>query len=81
MLYSGADMCLGNKPGPDLAACALFPACVKAGLAGDCCPSSNGKNLGCCDTPASCSRHPNCKAANLTGDCCPALNGAMLGCC
>lgn len=80
-IYSGADLCLGPKPAPDLALCALFPRCAAAGLEGDCCPSPNGKNLGCCDTPASCGRHPRCRAANLTGDCCPAQNGAVLGCC
>jgi hypothetical protein len=80
-IYSGADVCLGAKPGPDLAACERYPRCKAANLQGDCCPSPNGHNLGCCDTPASCSHHPKCAAMNLTGDCCPAQNGATLGCC
>jgi hypothetical protein len=30
--------------------CAVHPACAAAGLAGDCCPTSDGVTLGCCSS-------------------------------
>ena len=68
-----------NEPGssPTMACSANFEC---AGLAGDCCPTSHGTMLGCCDSdPGACLAHSQC--AGLAGACCPTPDGTMLGCC
>lgn len=76
------------------------PACEDnlgcIGLAGDCCPASDGLMLACCEqpepdtteapttvtsTPSSAACAANSGCSNLAGDCCPAPNGMMLACC
>jgi hypothetical protein len=40
-----------QEDGPEKSAfCAVHRACVKLGLTGDCCPTSGGVYLGCCDS-------------------------------
>ena len=57
--------------------------CHALELQGECCPSSDGVFLDCCDqgeiTPASCSVNAMC--AHLTGQCCPTEEGVFLACC
>lgn len=36
-----------------VAACSAYPACAAAGLVNDCCPTSQGVFLGCCDVTSS----------------------------
>jgi len=43
---AGPKQCIPH-PTPSSSDCSLHPRC--AGLGGDCCPTPNGMNLGCCD--------------------------------
>eukprot|EP00931_Biecheleriopsis_adriatica_P088112 TRINITY_DN6248_c0_g3_i1.p1 TRINITY_DN6248_c0_g3~~TRINITY_DN6248_c0_g3_i1.p1 ORF type:complete len:349 (-),score=77.87 TRINITY_DN6248_c0_g3_i1:122-1063(-) len=74
--------------------CGAYPACVAAGMEGDCCPNDAKVSLGCCDgfpapvtvatveAGAECSAAPACVKLNLTeGGCCPTATGVRLGCC
>jgi hypothetical protein len=36
-----------------VAACSAYPVCAAAGLVNDCCPTSDGVILGCCDVTSS----------------------------
>jgi hypothetical protein len=38
-----------NSPTPSPVQCSANPACASLGLAGECCPTSSGVQLGCCD--------------------------------
>jgi len=57
--------------------CSAHPKC--SGLHGQCCPTSQGLMLECCE--AECTLHSLCAKAGLEGTCCPTLHGVMLGCC
>ena len=76
------------------ATCSAFPACSH--LAGDCCPTTDGTRLSCCDETKSPSIAPSTPppsemdsslcmdhsaCAHLAGDCCPTPDGVMLSCC
>ena len=76
----------------DSASCSAHLQC--ADLVGDCCPTDEGKRLGCCstDTPiiskatyheaeGSCSAYPKCSELGLEGDCCPTDDRNKLSCC
>mmetsp|Transcript_13856 Transcript_13856/g.18088 ORF Transcript_13856/g.18088 Transcript_13856/m.18088 type:complete len:225 (+) Transcript_13856:104-778(+) len=63
----------------DPARCELYPECQ--GLAGSCCPATDGTQLGCCSGPGSCESTPACAAEGLEGHCCPSLSGDDLDCC
>jgi len=39
----------GNASGSQDASCTVHPACVHLGLIGDCCPTTEGGNLDCCN--------------------------------
>eukprot|EP00965_Chrysotila_dentata_P020115 665791-Pleurochrysis_carterae.AAC.1 len=70
-------------------ACNAHSAC--AGLTGDCCPTTKGVILGCCDNAPTnqsppppqpqCAAHASCASLGLEGDCCPTSQGVILGCC
>lgn len=61
----------------DVKSCSTHPKC--AGLEGECCPSTQGTMLDCCEATAMCSQHAHC--AHLEGFCCPTAAGTMLDCC
>lgn len=69
------------------ASCAQNSGCAPLKLSGNCCPASNGKNLGCCSStePSAstlCVNSFGCSATNLTiGSCCPTSTGVYLDCC
>jgi len=77
---------LGGMP----AQCSAHSECSHLG--GDCCPTTAGVQLDCCDDDSDgttpplggaqlCSAHPECVEAQLGGDCCPAPGGIFLECC
>ena len=67
------------------ATCSAKPVC--AHLSGDCCPTTTGIYLDCCNWEpptaesdiSKCSANPGC--SNLAGDCCPTVSGQYLYCC
>jgi len=93
-ITAGPDAEVNSSLGVNGTTCEAYPACVAAGLAGNCCPNDAKVSLGCCDgfpapvavasiTPgAECSAAPACVKLNLTeGGCCPTASGVRLGCC
>jgi hypothetical protein len=62
--------------------CSLKPACAALGLSGDCCPTTDGVFLDCCDNDSNlCQVNPVCNALGLEGSCCPTADGVTLECC
>lgn len=68
--------------------CSSHPECAKLNLAGDCCPSSGGTVLECCEkvytefeAADQCKSHQGCALIGLQGSCCPTSAGVMLECC
>jgi len=70
--------------------CSSHPACKKLynSTSGDCCPSSGGIMLPCCERVyfeaqimKRCASHRGCNAIGRTGDCCPTSAGVLLECC
>ena len=57
-------------------ACSANPSC--AGLAGNCCPTSDNVYLDCCPK-RTCSSYSAC--SGLSGNCCPTDSGVTLACC
>ena len=72
-------------PSQPSAQCSAHEACAALGLRGDCCPTTRGISLGCCDqlppSNADCSAHEACAALGLGGNCCPTIDGVTLDCC
>ena len=77
---------------PAVHRCIDNSACNALGLVGDCCPTPEGKLLGCCldqdnlvtrhpTSTAACASNSACAATGLAGDCCPTAEGKHLGCC
>jgi hypothetical protein len=68
--------------------CSNHPECAKLNLVGDCCPSSAGTTLDCCEkvyteleAAGQCKNHQGCALIGLQGTCCPTSAGVMLECC
>lgn len=49
---SGRSNYYAVPPNVGVRACSANPACVEAGLSGNCCPNDNNAQLGCCDVQA-----------------------------
>mmetsp|Transcript_25510 Transcript_25510/g.35072 ORF Transcript_25510/g.35072 Transcript_25510/m.35072 type:complete len:199 (-) Transcript_25510:154-750(-) len=71
--------------------CVDNSAC-QSGLVGDCCPTSDGIMLGCCDADTNivsrhltakgaCDDNSACAALGMSGLCCPTSEGVDLSCC
>ena len=77
---------------PAVHRCIDNSACNELSLVGNCCPTPEGKLLGCCTandnlvtrhptSKAACASNSACAAIGLVGDCCPTVAGTRLGCC
>jgi len=76
------------SPSPSSASCAAHSAC--SGLAGDCCPTTDGVQLDCCSAHlevaevydySDCNENYRCADIGLPGKCCPTTGGVFLDCC
>eukprot|EP00980_Cylindrotheca_fusiformis_P018056 scaffold5780_cov102-Cylindrotheca_fusiformis.AAC.3 len=65
------------------AQCASNSVCASLGLEGQCCPTTEGVTLDCCNPPvqAQCESNPVCASLGLEGQCCPTTDGVTLDCC
>lgn len=92
VLFVAPQVTSHARGAPAVHRCVDNSACNALGLAGDCCPTPEGKLLGCCldadnlvtrhpTSTAACASNSACATAGLAGDCCPTAEGAQLGCC
>lgn len=70
------------RTGGNKAKCSANVACAAKKLTGDCCPTTSGATLDCCNVKsAKCSANTACKNLGLQGACCPTKDGVLLDCC
>jgi hypothetical protein len=68
------------------ASCTLRNKCTTKFFIGDCCPTTEGWTLQCCEDAVgqyqeACSSHPECDMPDISDACCPTADGKWLDCC
>lgn len=72
--------------------CVDNSACASIGMVGDCCPTSSGQRLACCNADdnyvtrhitksGACDDNSACAKLGIAGMCCPTSSGTDLACC
>jgi hypothetical protein len=80
-----SDKSTSGEPS-QLSSCTLRNKCMLMNLIGECCPTTEGWMLDCCEDSDdqyqhACSSHPECDRLGIDDACCPTADGKWLDCC